>query len=119
MAPLLAPVLEAIVVPALQTDNEEMQEMGLATAAVLAGLAGVAFVPYYQQFFDGVREVLTPVRALHNRRVLPVGFQSALSMSVCSGCASAINGRSTFRAACAAMRCGRHFGCAVVYICSS
>lgn len=49
-----------IIVPAIQTDHDEMQELGFALATVLAG-AGESFTRYYTDFMGAAKQVLTNV----------------------------------------------------------
>ena len=63
--PLLLSFAESIprdiIVPAIQTGHEEMQELGFALATVLAGVAGESFARFYTDFMEAAVQVLKNV----------------------------------------------------------
>lgn len=56
------PLLRDVIVPAIQTEHDELQELGLALATVLAGVAGESFAPYYSDCMGAVTRILKAVR---------------------------------------------------------
>lgn len=61
---LTEPFLKDIIVPAIQTNHEELQELGFALATVLAGITGESFTPYYKDCMIAVTQILKHVSQL-------------------------------------------------------
>lgn len=56
------PLLKDIVIPAVQTDHDELMELGFSVATAVAGVSGKSFAKYRTDCIKAVIQVLQNVR---------------------------------------------------------
>lgn len=57
------PFVKEVIVPAIQSNDEQLQELGFGLATALVGVAGNSFLKYYNECLSVVMQVLDNVRS--------------------------------------------------------